>query len=153
MPTRIYHRYDSLANWNTAKAAGGGKLLKGELGIVWSVVGSNTQYVGYVGTTDASGGVAFDACPILFRALIPNIGTPGVDADSFEPLIVKSQASIAAGSTVAWNATDNVWEPTGSVLTLESYPTTDGTVVWDQSEEKFVVGAAVSSVELDGGSY
>lgn len=147
--TRIYQRYDSKANWDTQKAAGYGHLLKGEIGVSHYVVGDYTVYEGYLGVSATP--TDYDACPLMFRAVVSNIqqATP----DVFEPVVVKLDGPITTGSTVVWNAATSVWEPTANILSLESYPSADGTVAWDQSQGKFVVGAAISTVGVDGGAY
>lgn len=149
MATRIYHRYDSKTNWDTQKAAGYGHLLKGEVGVSYQVVGNYTVYEGYLGVSATP--TDYDACPLMFRAVVSNIQQ--AIPDVFEPVVVKVDAGITSGATVVWNDTIKAWEATNEVLSLESYPTANGNVAWDQVLGKFVVGAAVSTVGIDGGVY
>lgn len=147
--TRIYHRYDSKANWDTQKAAGYGHLLRGELGVSHYTVGDYTIYEGYLGVSGSP--TDYDACPLMFRVPVTNIQQ--AIPDVFEPVVVKVDAGIASGSTVVWNDTTKVWEATNEILSLDAYPTANGNVAWDQTLGKFVVGAAVSTVGIDGGAY
>lgn len=151
MATRIYHRYDTKANWDAAVAAGGGKLVQGEIGIVENPIQGFIEYTGYLGTSSTP--VTYNGGALLFRALVSDIGTPGIDAPVFEQILVKTTGAIPDNSTVVWNSANEAWEPTNEILSLDAYPTADGVVAWDQSEGKFTVGAAVSTVGIDGGAY
>lgn len=151
MATRIYHRYDTKANWDAAVAAGGGKLMQGELGIVVNPVTDATEYIGFVGTSAAP--LEYEAGALLFRAVIPNVGQGVTAPPVFEPLSLKVSGSIPANATIVWDAAEAAWKPSNEILSLETYPSADGVVAWDQSAGQFTVGAAVSTVGIDGGSY
>ncbi len=150
MTTRIYHRIDTEANWNSAiSSGGGGQLAKGEIGIVRSVSGETTVALGYLGINDTP--TDWNACPMVFYGYI-NDGV--AETITSEPVIYERPASTPpAGSTLAWDSSTNKWTVDELVLNLDAYPSSDGTVLWNQSLGKFQVGAAVSAVELDGGEY
>ncbi len=147
--TRIYHRFDSKANWDTQKAAGYGTLQRGELGIAYYNQLDFTIYEGYLGVSGTP--TSYDVCPLMFRAVVSNIQQ--AIPDVFEPVVLKFDGSIPTGSTVVYDAATGVWEATNQILRLDSYPQANGTVAWDQAQGEFVVGAAVSAVGIDGGSY
>lgn len=147
--TRIYHRFDTSANWTTAAGASAGKLAKGEIGIVKEVAGNATFAIGYLGIDDTP--TLYSACPVVFYGFVNSGAAEPVFS---EPVVYEAPvANPAAGSTLSWDSADSKWIVDEEVLNLDAYPTSDGVVVWNQSLGKFQVGAAVSAVELDGGDY
>ena len=82
--------------------------------------------------------------------------TPGVveDETTFTaPVVYEDAASKPDGTTVRWDATDEKWVADARVVTIDTYPTANGTVVYDASLGKFTVGAVVAATEIDGGTY
>ena len=147
--TRIYHRFDTSANWTTAAGASAGKLAKGEIGIAKSSVGNTTYALGYLGIDDTP--TVYSSCPIVFYG---SITTGAAEPIFSEPVVYELPAATpASGSTLSWDSASSKWIVEEEVLNLDAYPTADGTVVWNQSLGKFQVGAAVSAVDLDGGEY
>lgn len=150
MTTRIYHRIDTAANWSTAAGNSFGKLAKGELGIVTSTAGSVSRVTGYFGI-DATPTV-YSSCPVVFNAYVD--ATVAASPVVSEPVAYTKPATTPPnGSVVSWDADSSSWVVDTEVLSLDAYPTADGTVVWNHSLGKFQVGTAVSAVELDGGEY
>ena len=150
MTTRIYHRFDTAANWSSAAGSSFGKLAKGELGMATTTVGNLTRLVGYFGINSTP--TVYSACPVVFTAYIDssNNAAPIVS----EPIAYETPATTPpTGSTISWDATSSRWVVDTEVLSLDAYPTANGNVAWDQAQGKFVVGAAVSTVGIDGGSY
>ena len=70
------------------------------------------------------------------------------------PVIYEQPATTPpARSTLSWDAANDKWVVDTEVLNLDAYPTEDGAVAWDQAQGKFIVGASVSAIGIDGGSY
>lgn len=150
MTTRIYHRIDTTQNWNAAIGSGdAGKLAKGEIGILTYSQGSYSEAIGYLGIADTE--TPWDQCPQIFFGYV----NPGVSETVFStPVVYERPATTPpTGSTLSWDSSSERWVVQPEVLSLDAYPTADGTVAWDQAQGKFVVGAAVSAVGIDGGSY
>ena len=154
--TRIVLRNDTPAGWSAAAAAGGAKLKKGELGLVLNTMTSEegtTNYATmYLGASDTE--TLFTNCPIVGDgyATVPP-GVAGEEIISTTPVVYEDIATKPDGTTVRWDATNERWVADAKVLTLDAYPTVDGTVVYDADVGKFVVGTAVSATEIDGGTY
>ena len=147
--TRIYHRFDTSANWSAAAGGNAGKLAKGEIAIAKSVSGSTTVALGYLGVNDEP--TVYSSCPIVFYG---SINSGAVEPVFSEPVIYEAPAATpATGSTLSWDSANSKWIVDEEVLNLDAYPSADGTVVWNQSLGKFQIGAAVSAVDLDGGEY
>lgn len=150
MTTRIYHRIDTAANWNDAIGSpGAGNLAKGEIGIVVNSSGSSTAAIGYLGINNAE--TPWTQCPIVFFGSV----TDGLAEPIYTvPVIYEQPATTPpARSTLSWDAANDKWVVDTEVLNLDSYPTEDGAVAWDQAQGKFIVGASVSAIGIDGGSY
>ncbi len=150
MTTRIYHRIDTIANWNEAIGSpGAGNLSRGEIGIVTGTNGSQNYAIGYLGINGAE--TPWYQCPIAFYGTIDSGAAEPVYSI---PVIYEEPATTPPdGSTLSWDDTNEKWVVDKQVLSLLQYPTADGSVAWDQSEGKFIVGAAVSAIGIDGGSY
>ena len=151
--TRIIIRNDNAANWSSSGAT---DLNKGELAFeIGSVevpsVGTTYYAFGRLGVAD---GTPFDECPQVAVGSVTV--TPGVveDETTFTaPVVYEDAASKPDGTTVRWDATDEKWVADARVVTIDTYPTANGTVVYDASLGKFIVGTTVSATVIDGGSY
>jgi hypothetical protein len=147
--TRIYHRFDSLANWDSAIEGGAGKLAKGEIAVVNVESGSSSFAIGYIGINETP--TAWSECPQVFLGYVI---TGAAEPIASGPVVYEIPATTPpAGSTLSYDSALDRWFVDAELLSLDAYPTADGTVIWDESAGKFVVGAAVSAVELDGGEY
>jgi hypothetical protein len=154
--TRIILRNDTPSNWTTAIGSGGSKLKKGEVGLVLNTVtsgGSTANYAtAYVGVSDTE--TAIYSCPMIGTG--SSTSSPGVNENEIigtTPVVYEDDAFKPDGTTVRWDATNGKWIADAKVLTLDAYPTVDGTVVYDADAGKFVVGTAVAATEIDGGTY
>ena len=151
--TRIILRHDTSANWDSSGAT---DLAKGEIGIKideFSIDGA-TAYAAEVrmGVVAAGDEIA-NAVVIGSGTTRITSGVAGGAIIGTTPVVYEDIATKADGTTVRWDATNSKWVADAKVLTLDAYPTTDGTVVYDASAGKFVVGTAVSATEIDGGTY
>lgn len=150
MMTRIYHRIDTAANWNDAIGSpGAGKLAKGEIGILTTSIQDGTEVLGYLGISATE--TPWNQCPVVFYGY----AREGIAETIFSTPVVYEQPATTppSGSTLSWDSSSDRWVVQREVLSLDEYPDADGTVAWDQGDGKFVVGAAVSAVGIDGGSY
>lgn len=150
MTTRIYHRIDTTANWNDAIGSpGAGRLAQGEIGILTTTTGSSTVALGYLGV--AATETPWNECPIVFYGSVDSGAAEPVFST---PVIYQTPASTPpTGSTLSYDAANDRWVVEPEVLTLDAYPSANGSVAWDQSLAKFVVGAAVNAGGIDGGTY
>jgi hypothetical protein len=147
--TRIYHRIDNSGAWLSASLAGAGKLSKGEIGLVTTTLGQDTDIKGYLGVSDTP--TVYSQCPVVLSGYV-EVGV--AETIVSQPVVYQAPAtSPSTGSTLSWDSANSKWIVDEEVLNLDTYPTADGTVVWNQSLGKFQVGAAVSAVDLDGGEY
>ena len=154
MATRIVLRNDTRSQWGVADAAGGGKLKKGEVGLILDSSNGETVFEAqaYVGVSDTETPIL--SCPMIGDgSTILNAGANGEEIIRTTPVVYEDDAFKPDGTTVRWDATNERWVADAKVLTLDAYPTTDGTVVYDADTGKFVVGTAVSATEIDGGTY
>ena len=154
--TQIILRHDTSQNWAGGSAT---NVAKGELAFQIDAVevpGVGTIYnaTGRLGTADS---LPFESCPQVAtgNVLVPVAGDgfAGSEAMFTWPVVYEDAASKPDGTTVRWDATDEKWVADARVVTIDTYPTANGTVVYDASLGKFIVGTTVSATVIDGGSY
>lgn len=153
MSTRIILRNDTSENW---LASGATDLAKGEIGVKINelVVGTTTLRSAELRIGVASAGADIDSCPMI--ATGTSAETPGLNETELiqtTPVVYEDIAVKSDGTTVRWDDENSQWVADAKVLTLDAYPTADGTVVYDAALGKFKVGAVVTATEIDGGSY
>lgn len=152
--TRIILRNDTAANWASSGAT---DLNKGELAfglqeITNEVMGTTTYYAfGRLGVAD---GTPFSECPQVAVGSVTIASGVAESELTFTTPVVYEDASVKPdGSTIRWDADDEKWVADAKVITLDAYPTVNGTVVYDAALGKFTVGAVVSATEIDGGTF
>lgn len=151
--TRIILRNDTSANWQGASAT---TVAKGELAlkideqtIGSTIVRSAVAYLGVDPTGDN-----IDNCVYIGQGSVYETqGLSGPEITATTPVVYEDAATKPDGTTVRWDATDEKWVADVKVLTLDAYPTANGTVVYDAALGKFTVGAVVSATEIDGGTF
>lgn len=151
--TRIILRNDTAANWSSSGAT---DLNKGELAFSVDAIenpGVGTTYYAF-GRLGVADGTPFAECPqIAVGSVTVASGVAESEYAFTTPVIYEDIASKPDGTTVRWDATEQKWVADAKVVTIDTYSTVDGTVVYDASLGKFVVGAVVSATVIDGGSY
>jgi hypothetical protein len=151
--TRIILRHDTTANWESSGAT---DLARGEIGIRIdeSVSGDETAYFAdlLLGVTDGGAPIS-EAIYVGGGGIVIKSGVAEPEIVGTTPVVYEDDAFKPDGTTVRWDATNSKWVADAKVLTLDAYPTVDGTVVYDADAGKFVVGTAVAATEIDGGTY
>lgn len=154
--TQIILRHDTPDNWS---ASGATDIKKGELAFEIEeeeIEGVGTVYraLGRLGVD--SQGEAFGLCPLVVAGAViarSESNPEGVGYTFTEPVVYEDIAVKPDGTTVRWDADALKWIADAQVVTIDAYPTEDGTVVYDAAAEKFTVGAVVTASEIDGGDY
>lgn len=151
--TRIILRNDTSANWQGASAT---TVAKGEIAlkIDEQTIGSTIvrSAVAYLGV-DPTGDNIDNCVHIGQGSVYETQGASGPEITATTPVVYEDITIKQDGTTVRWDATDEKWVADARVITLDTYPSANGTVVYDASLGKFVVGAAVTATVIDGGSY
>lgn len=151
--TRIILRNDTSANWQGVSAT---TVAKGELAlkideqtIGSTIVRSAVAYLGVDPTGDN-----IDNCVYIGKGSVyETTGVSGPEVTATVPVVYEDIPAKSHGTTVRWDAANGKWIADVNVLTLDAYPTQNGTVVYDASLGKFTVGAVVSATEIDGGTF
>lgn len=151
--TRIILRNDTTANW---QGSGATDLAKGELALRIDEVtdGSTKSYFAELLLgVDPLGAPIEEAVYVGGGGVVINTGIAESGITQTTPIVFKDIASKEDGTTVRWDDTNSKWVADAKVLSLDAYPTADGTVVYDATLGKFKVGAVVTATEIDGGAY
>ncbi len=151
--TRIILRHDTSQNWAGASAT---NVAKGELAVQIdeqtigsTLIRSAQAYLG----VNPSGDNVLNCVYLGGGAVYETQGAAGPEITATTPVVYEDIASKSDGTTVRWDATNSKWVADAEVLTLDAYPTADGTVVYDADAGKFTVGAVVAATEIDGGTF
>lgn len=160
--TRIILRNDTTANWAAESATG---VKKGEVAFKLdsNVVDANTTIYTAAAMLgiNAAGSPIDDCIQFGFGGVVVSSGQ-GVDSDRTEitvtrPVTYEDNSNDAGtrpnGAIVRWDAANDKWIADARVVTIDAYPTANGTVVYDAAAGGFVVGTAITATELDGGTY
>jgi hypothetical protein len=153
MSTRIILRNDTTANWASSGAT---DLAKGEIGVKINevVIGTSTLRTAEMRIGVASAGADIDSCPVIATGTTAETtGLSETELTLTTPVVYEDIATKHDGTTVRWDDTNSQWVADAKVLSLDAYPSADGTVVYDAALGKFVVGAVVTATEIDGGAY
>jgi hypothetical protein len=151
--TRIIIRNDTASNWAAESAT---NVAAGELAakIDTTVIGNTTLHTVNMFAGVDSNGAAIDSCPLIATGVVAETtGLAEPEIVQTKPVVFEDIASKTDGTTVRWDDTNSKWVADAKVLSLDAYPTADGTVVYDATLGKFKVGAVVAATEIDGGSY
>ena len=151
--TRIILRNDTSSNWASSEAT---DIHKGELAIKIDeyVVEDTTVRSAAVYLGVETGGSTIDNGVYLGGgSVFEKQGIAESELTFTKPVVYEDIASKQDGTTVRWDATNEKWVADARVVTIDTYPTANGTVVYDASLGKFIVGAVVSATVIDGGSY
>lgn len=153
--TRIQIRHDTLQAWEFAQTelVNKGKLESGEFGLIIESNTDNSYYklIGHLGIFSTP--TKINNCPVVFMAELfqdefdPNIYT------STEPVVYVPPEEIPEKSVVSWNSTTQRWEVVNSVVTLNEFPTQDGSLIYDSATNSFSIGEVVFADEIDCGDY